>query len=587
MNNQQQSRTWIVKNLDTIKILLTLAITNWIAHFWYAASFGLYGDDYYRVGIAMGVTGSELQKIILDLFFMQTGQGRFFHDSFIYLFSFLGNKLGGLQAIYWLGYVIVTLNSFLFYALLKRLSNYQIFAVTGALAFILFPADTTQTWLTSLFGLQPSLMLLLLAFHAYISEKKKLSYLIIFGCLLWYETVFPVFLAAPLLKKFKEKWDLKLIKELVRHTLILGAMIVGIVIIRKLTLGKVGVISDPNLFLTLRFAISNTIEGPIISLLTFLSRPYETLLALQGELLIIVLLSFAALTWVLSQQKLNFSVNELSLMPLIESQFSRLKIPKFFKPVLKLAVIGLILLVLAYPLTLTVPANIIKDQYSRVHLAARVGASILCACLCLTLFFLGKVYQKKNLVTVILAAFFALLIGFGVLVQQDYSLAWQYQRAFWTDLVRLSPDMNNETIILVEPRGLPKTKQRSAIDWSTSFVLKLIYQLPNSRSDKPRVHLLIWDWKKNIASGTHSFALNRSTIKTSVSNYFGTVDSSNVILLESKNKQLTRRTEPLTINNQKFPLKQRTTLVESPFEKGPLYDYLIRRPDEEPIKYLK
>src|SRR5436305_461513 len=72
------------------------------------------------------------------------------------LFSFIGDKLGGLPAIYLLGFLIVTLNSFLCYRLLRtRIPRAA--ALAGALAFCLFPADTTKILLTHDFQLQPSL----------------------------------------------------------------------------------------------------------------------------------------------------------------------------------------------------------------------------------------------------------------------------------------------------------------------------------------------------------------------------------------------------------------------------------------------
>jgi hypothetical protein len=49
---------------------------------------------------------------------------------------------------------------------------------------------------------------------------------------------------------------------------------------------------------------------------------------------------------------------------------------------------------------------------------------------------------------------------------------------------------------------------------------------------------------------------------------------------------LTRRTEPLIIDGKEFPLKEKTATGLPPFEKGPLYDYLIKSPDEEPINYI-
>lgn len=136
--SHRSGSTWVG---NTIKVFLLLAITTWIAHFWHSASFGLYEDDYGRVSQVMGITWLELWDLILNKSF---GQGRPLHDGLIYLFSFLGLKLGGLHVVYWIGYAIVTINSFLFYLLLKRMFAKQGFAIIGALAFCLFPAGHSE-----------------------------------------------------------------------------------------------------------------------------------------------------------------------------------------------------------------------------------------------------------------------------------------------------------------------------------------------------------------------------------------------------------------------------------------------------------
>ena len=143
--SQKSSRLSFFKNLDSLKILVLLAITTWIAHFWHSASFGLYEDDLGRFAHSMGMTWSEFWGALQN-------QGRPLHEGLINLFLLLGFKLGGLPGIYLIGYIILTVNAFLFYGLLKRLSNQQVFVVTGALAFCLFPADTTQALPTHFFN---------------------------------------------------------------------------------------------------------------------------------------------------------------------------------------------------------------------------------------------------------------------------------------------------------------------------------------------------------------------------------------------------------------------------------------------------
>ena len=589
---------------DTAKVFVLLAVTTWIAYFWHYASFGLYADDFMRVGGAMDLTWPELRRLLGDLLLMRHGQGRPLHDGLIYLFSFIGLRLGGLHVVYWIAYVLLTVNSFLFYTLLKRLFNQPVFAVTGALAFCLFPAHTTQLWLTTTLGIQPSLTFLLLAIHYYLSRKKKVSYLFILGTLLCYETFFPVFLAAPLLKK---KWDYRLIRELVKHALIMGVMMICVVIIRKIFLGAVGVISDLDIMLTISRSINNQLYGPLVSMKMYLYRPVTVLRALigkesYGELWLVLPLCFAGLVFVLSRLKFARLGNEhplnIRLATMVDSKVLRLETTELFKSLTKLALVGLIMLVLAYPLTLTTSANSLT---SRVHLAAVVGASILFACVCSGILFLARAYRRKHLATVGLAAYFALLIGFGFCVQRDYQLAWEYQRAYWSDVITLIPDFDKETVLFHDMTGLKNPKYIAPFhNLHQGSILSTIYQLPDDWKQAPpsngfrtrslwtNGYMLRPNWweKRIVPAGGDSFQLNPSVMRGSRKENI-TIKSSNVIFLEVEKGQLTRKTKPLIINGQEFPLKSKLASGIPSFEKGPLYDYLIRSPAEETINYIE
>ncbi len=599
---QKSDRFSALRNLDNFKVFLLLAVTIWIAYFWHSASFGLYWDDFRRIGDAMEMTWSELGRILQDLFLMKQGQGRPLHEGSIYLLSFIGFRLGGLHVVYWIGYAILTVNAFLFYTLLKRLSDQQVFAVTGALAFCLFPAHTVQTWLTIALGVQPALMLLLIAIHCYLSDRKKLSYLFILGSLLCYETFFPLFIVAPL---FKYKWNSKLTGKLIKHGLILAGILACVALLRKLT-GDGGRISNLALLDAIETSIRHVYLGPIASLKTFLTRPLTTLKALAGkeplELWLFFPLCFAGFFYVLSRLKLSLPRDVLRLKTAFDSKVLRLKTAELFDPLAKLALIGLIVLVLAYPLTLIGSPHFVNGGRSRIHLASSFGGSILIGCICSIVFLLAATYGRKRLATVGLAAFFALLVGFGLIVQQDYRLAWQYQRQYWTDAISLIPDLDEETVFWLDETGLRNPKYMNVSPSVAPGVLPRIYQFPdNWETDKGKknkvfklrpewssAHLMKPNWQENIAPNGNSFELNRFIwlrhLKPNQS--IDAAETSQVILLEIKDGRLTRRTEPLIIDGKEFPLKEKTATGLPPFEKGPLYDYLIKSPDEERINYI-
>ncbi|MFH0985334.1 MAG: hypothetical protein V1882_07335 [Candidatus Omnitrophota bacterium] len=535
----------------------------------------MYEDDLYKITPALGISGFDLWKLILG----SGWEGRPLQDSLIYLISFFGIRLGGLHLVYVLGYLIVTANAFLFFTFLKRLSNENIFALTGALAFCLFPADTTHAFLTHSLGLQPSLAFLLGAFLCYLSGEKMASYGVILGSLFCYETMIPVFLVAPLLTK---NWDPKKVRELGRHAFILGSMLVCAFVIRRFFAGE-GRCVQLSFLEGLLLSTEHMLKGPVVCLLMFLYRSTEIIFTFHANMIMPVSLCFAGFAWLLFQQNREPAG--------AGNKKGAISSPERCLSLGRLAWIGVAMLVLAYPITFTTNVtDIASGRESRVHAAAVVGASILCACFCSRFFLIANAYRRKGIAALSLAVFFASLVGFGLTVQKDYATSWQYQRAFWTDVIALCPDMTEGTIILVESHPLKNPQQiRAHFVCVYPSLLESIYQFPNNWENVPRVYALKLRWQEKVVSGEDSFLLSKMVLFWQPfpgQRSDGMIHSTSAILLGSRNGRLTRRTEPLIINGHEFRLKEKPVMTSPPFPKGPLYRYLIKDLGEKPVDYL-
>lgn len=577
--------------ISKLVILLGLGAVVWVTNFCYSGSFGLYEDDWVRIPTVIGLSWSELfHKVIFET----GGQGRPFHDGLIFLFSFIGIKLGGLKYAYAIGFVIVTINAYLFYTFLEKIYDNRIFSITGALTFCLFPADSTRDYLTHSLGVQPSLAFLLTALHLYVSGRKKLSYLVVFLCLIAYEPLFTVFFVAPL---FDRKWDSQLPKQLFRHGIVLVAVILCAGILRKLSSENQISNFSP---LSIVLLLVNPIIGPITSLTMLVYRPIETLLKLNVELAFFSGLAgicFVCLFAYFQPTPLNsrFRVQTFDRV----KRFA--KIPEFFKPYTKPLITGSIALVLAYPLAMTTYGFANNGRTARVHAPAIIGVSILSACICSAILLAANKHNRQRLAIFGLAGFFALLVGFGMRVQQDYQLMWQHQRGFWTDVVRLCPDLNEGTVIFVEPSGLIDTRQQipfrpsrgvsdpkqiKGIEWELPHVLPYLYQFPRSWKIPPKVFRLQSDWENKILTKQGLFHVSAAIEWISEAEAKREIESTNVILLETKSGKLTRRIAPLTIGDRQFKLKQSTSIGLPQFEKKYFHNYLIQAPNEQPVDYL-
>jgi hypothetical protein len=568
MTTQAIGKSMTLLNNKSLKIttFLTIALITWIAHFWYFNHLGLYEDDYAFIGNILTMDFSRFVDSVknMNLAFFQ---GRVVGFNILFFSAYFAGKLGGLPLIYISAYLLALTNNILFYLFLQRLWNQPIFVLTGTLAFTLFPADNTRAFLTHIHIL-PAITFLLLAFLSYLNDKKIWSYLLITASFLSYETCFLLFITAPFLTK---KPQSEIFKELIKHLFILGTIFLVVLILRKLTGdGRVG---DLDIATAISTPIRQIITGPFVCLGTFVYRPWQTLHNLRGELLIFVPLSLLMLLWLFLQN----------------SRFSGLDSGENWPIIKQLSLLGISLLFLAYPLTFTVPATLISGRDSRVHAAGVVGASILGGILGYLIVYLANSYRQKNLAALLLATYFSLLIGFGIIVQQQNKLSWKYQQAFWADVIQLAPDLSDGQVILVDAPSLPWGSQLYPFAWSMPSVVGQLYQFPWQWKNVPKLYKLNPDWQLKIAANGE-IALNNDNGLLFF--YYPweparQVKTSEIILLQEKDGKLVRTTTPIVAGAKKFSFKPLTNSTIDSFDKGYLYDYLIAPNNKKSVNYFQ
>jgi hypothetical protein len=551
---------------------LLLAAVVGIARYWHLAQFGFYEDDYTLVTRGMASSWPEAWAFSRDLLFGFGGQGRPLQQALLYLLSFLAGRLGGLPEAYGLGYAIVAGNSMLAYTVLRRLGDAR-FALVGALGYALFPADTTPLFLYHAFGLQQALTWFWLAAHAYLSDRRVLAYVLILGSLLSYETVFPVFLAAPLLRG---DWDRRLIRRTVAHAGILATLFGAVLVLRALVgearvagLGFPGVVTTPLLHM---------IEGPAVSMGTFFYRPIQALLAADREIALVLLVAAVLFGLLLFRLRPVSSVRPASLWAGMRRRPRFRAWPPEMQRMARLALTGLLMLILAYPLTFTIRAYAISGRDTRVHFAAILGASILWGAFAWLFLALAEGIRKRWLAAGLLAVILGGLAGFGFVIQRDYARSWELQRSFWTQVVALCPDLEEGTVILVAPEAFTDTRQIAANHWNLPRVLDQLYSFPSGWEDPPRLYRLVPGWEEHIVAGDGRLRLDAQTVLAPPSLY-GEVESPRVIYLSAAGGLLVRETSPLQVAGIDFPIKSLPSAAPAGPDPGPLYRYLVDGPE--------
>ncbi len=557
-NNSDQLQSSQILNASTV---LLLAGISWVSHFWYVSTFGLYEDDYTFVGQPISTDLNGLIELVKGIW-VQFVQGRPIGFSCAYILSFIGFNIAGMTGVYCCGYVIILVNTLLFYWLMWRLSRCLRFAAIGGLAFCLFPADTTATFLTHSLGLYICTTLFLLAIHAYLSDQFWLAYLLISASLISYETCFPLFLTAPLLKY---RWNRQIVNKLTINSLLMGLMLGLVIIIRKLV--SESRMAELNILSALATSIWHTLIGPIVSIGMYAYRPIYVLFNWQSDLFVFTPIAIG-LIWIIlkktSSLKPSNDIGTISKFRISRSQ---------------LWIVSIIMLFLAYPLTIILQVGDIEGRASRVHLAAIIGGSMLFTLGVDRLLASAKTNLDRSWISLGLATVFSLLVGFGLIVQADYRLAWSKQQNLVAAIVKLCPDLVEGTSILIESKDIVNPKQIASYSWSMPLLLERIYVFPDRWQVIPRIYQINPQWQQQI-SNPDLLPLPKITewLTFIPKQHLKMAETNNTIMLRISNDRWTRIDRLSLGNGINLNFKPINSQSKINFPTRPLYPYLIAPP---------
>jgi hypothetical protein len=253
-----------------------------------------------------------------------------------------------------------------------------------------------------------------------------------------------------------------------------------------------------------------------------------------------------------------------------------------FQKMKRLLLISLILLLLAYPLTLTGSAESINGRSSRVHLAACIGTPLLIISLFYLISYSINFRYKRQLFAVLLALLFTFLIGFCITIQNDYKESWHEQKVFWKDVLRLCPDIEKGVFILYSGEYCNYSRQICADSWALPLILNQIYSFDHKPSYFYGMENLLSavlhldnNWKEYAEINKTELILKSETVNFYSPSNMPALVEGKVIVLEAVNGTLVRRTGNITINGTDFMLKPVGPSNLENLEKGHLYRYLI------------
>lgn len=548
----------------SLKALALLTFTVAVAHFLLFRQFGLYSDDYTFISRPFGWDLQYLVQYIL--FVLRTWPiGRPIGFILPELVAYFAAHAGGLPTVYLIGAAILILNSFLVYSIVKPIGP-ETLALTAALAYALFPADTTRPFAMHATGLQTSMTFMLAASLLNLSNNRALSYLVATASLLTYESAFMPFLAVPLLNL---RWNREFSRSWVKHLLICAALVIGVFLCRRLlNETRISALTGQPFEMVLQ-AIGAMVMGPIVSMSTFVSRIVTPWLSLDLSIAIIIFSSFAIFAWrLLRTQSTPETVGTSSKIEL--NVGSVVVWLKETKP--SVLISSLAMLSLGYALSFThFPPFAVEGQQTSVHLAASFGASLLFAWICYALWNTLKSKRNRVILAVFLALYLATLVGFGFIVQRDYRSDWAIQKQFWQQTIRLVPDMNDGTVILAVQDHIPKGKYISTTSWADPIMLPEMFTFPANWQTPPRVYRVSGDWASQVQVEGGQFKFYSAGWPDG----WVVLPPSEVVVIENQDGNLVRRTDTVEIQGHPFALKPVGSLGNVSFRKGVLYDFLL------------
>ena len=548
---------------QTVWLPLALIGLFWVARYWHSSQFGLYEDDLTVVPRAVSLSTPELLDYVGNFIVHLYDDGRPLFNSLNYLLSAFGWRAAGMMGPYLLGFLIESVNVVLFYTLIRRVYGKKVAAFAGV-AYVLYSADTTQVWLHRSLGAEPSLTLVFLALHAYVSDRLVLAYGMAAVILFSYESPYTIFLCAPLLTNPRGSSQRR---EWIRHLAITLALLGAAYLMRR-AIGTERVIGY-ELGEMLQTSAVHAVVGPVVSLGTYALRPLQTVASLNREALLAAALSLPVFLLLLSGRW--GTGTEGAHPPGQAGGGLRAVFQAYARPLLT----GLAMLCSSYLLTFTVRAYAISGRDTRVHFAAGAGAALVVAVLAALLWDALHARGKGRLGALLIAGEAALLIGFGQVIQRDYQVGWVSQQRFWSALVTQIPDVRNGTVVLVEPGPLGDVTQIGANTWNLPRVLEQLYVFPPDWDQPPRVVRLEPNWRQHILSGEGPLQLDWRSV-LSLPSVWGEVEGKNVILFLEEGGVLVRQSGPMDIAGQMTSLMTTGQRGEPPYPHRLLYDLLIR-----------
>ena len=386
----------------------------------------------------------------------------------IALMCFLFRLGGGLSGCYFLGFLIQCLNGLLILLLLLRCFGARA-AFAGAVFFSVYPGDSAKFLLVRSFHVLPAVTLFLLSALLYQRGLRLLPYACYLVSLLVYEIAAVPFFFLPFLpgEPARNFW-----RDVLSHCLKTCAVVLLVLAWRiPADPGRLSEVADLGMRECLQRVVVAVTSGPATVVRALLKRPLESL-PWPIPISVAVGLATTLLVWAVLSS--NGAGEEDRPPPLKLAGLARWSLP------------GLAMWISSYAVMITAdrfPPTFDFGRLTSVHSGGTLGATIVFAA---GVEWLSQAANRNlrqeyagwgdRVLTCGLGLYLGLLANFETNMQMAFVAAWDRQKAFWTSLTQLAPDLEQDTVILVRI-GRFRDDCYQAYPWCAGVVLSQVLAL--------------------------------------------------------------------------------------------------------------
>lgn len=424
-------------------VVAFIAIVAWVANYLHFASFGVYEDDWFFVAFPFFVGPKTwIVGSLWEMFARLKAQGRPLQMISLYTSSAVGALTNSIAVEYLIAYLLFTGSALLAYAVFRR-RFCCLAAILAALLFVLTPLYTLHQFLNQQFTNDPGFILVFSAMLLYVSGRRRWAYVLATLSIFCYESIFFLFLGAPLLKRGRVFRGRR--REWFVH-LGTGAALAGCYLLTRMALGEERVGTLPHGLSLLWPVLYSWIFSTFASFLTYVHAAVRAREAtLEAWLYAIPFFLVVAVGLFHAGRR----------RALIGRSRRTVKVPA----VVTSAAVGFVFLLLGYLTSyffFTASHQLyisdISGRDTRVSCAASFGSSILFAVFLSAWLRMTRTRAARLLACAGISGFLTILFLYSFVLQNDYVEDWADQREQARQMLALTPDVDLDSAIIMKLR---------------------------------------------------------------------------------------------------------------------------------------